>query len=70
LFSLFVSGEELAVCGSVGDDGKGAKKCSDNSESGARVMDDGTVVTAGSGCGGGGGGGRLGMEKASCAILF
>jgi hypothetical protein len=67
VFSLFSSGGELelAVGGSVGDDGKGAKKWSDSSESGACGMDEGIVAIVAGGCGGGGGGGRSGMGNSS-----
>jgi len=65
LFSLLVSGEELAVWGSVGDEGKGGRKFSCNPEAVACGIDEGTVVVTGSGCGGGGGGGRFGMVNSS-----
>lgn len=70
LFSLFVSDDELDRWGSVGDDGNGARKLSDRSESGARGMDDGIVVVDEKGSGGGGGGGRLGMGNSWWAICL
>lgn len=65
-----MSDDELERWGSVGDEGNGARKLSDKSESGARGIDDGMVVVDDKGSGGGGGGGRFGMGNPSWAIYL